>query len=217
VRDVDGGFATSIPGGRAVTVTAQAEGSGQPTDEALVVAIAAGDASALGALYDRYGSLAYGLAIRMMGDRDVAEDVVQETFVSVWRHAADFDPRRGTARAWLLTSIRHRCIDLLRGPRSPSKLDAPVEAALAVEAADDVWESVLRTLQAQDVRRALDRLPEEQRTTIHLAFFGGLTHTQIASQMAVPLGTVKGRMRLALDKLREMLLAPGELEPATEG
>jgi RNA polymerase sigma-70 factor (ECF subfamily) len=193
------------------------DGAAGITDEALMATLANGDSGALSALYDRFGRLAYGLAYHMLGDGEAAEDVVQEAFVSVWRNATSFDPRRGSARAWLLTAVRNRCIDALRGPRRPAKLDAPTEAALAIESPDDVWETVLRNLQAQDVRRALDRLPEEQRTTIHLAFFGGLTHAQIAAHMRVPLGTVKGRMRLAVEKLREHLLTSGGMEPATEG
>lgn len=186
------------------------------SDEALMAGLAAGDAGALSTLYDRFGRLAYGLAYHMLADGAAAEDVVQEAFVSVWRNATSFDPKRGTARAWLLTTVRNRCVDVLRGPRRHSKLDAPTEAALAMESPDDVWESVLRNLQAQDVRQALDRLPEEQRTTIQLAFFGGLTHAQIAAHMRVPLGTVKGRMRLAVEKLREYLVTSGGMEPATE-
>ncbi|HLZ08217.1 MAG TPA: sigma-70 family RNA polymerase sigma factor [Chloroflexota bacterium] len=188
----------------------------EPTDESLLRRLAGGDSGALGALYDRFGRLAYALAYRMLADQTAAEDVVQEAFVSVWRNAPAFNPERGSVRAWLLTAVRNRCIDTLRGPRLASKHEAPVDLALEAEARDDVLESVLRNLQAQDIQRALDGLPEEQRTTVNLAFFGGLTHTQIAAQTRVPLGTVKGRMRLALDKLRE-LLTTGGLKPASEG
>jgi RNA polymerase sigma-70 factor (ECF subfamily) len=113
--------------------------------------------------------------------------------------------------------VRNRCIDVLRGPRRPSKLDEPIDDLPDLRAADDVWETVAQRLQAQDVRNALDNLPEDQRTTINLAYFGGLTQTQIAAQMRVPLGTVKGRMRLALEKLREMLAKGRGFEPAVEG
>jgi RNA polymerase sigma-70 factor (ECF subfamily) len=192
------------------------DSSGIPTDEALLRRLVGGDSGALSTLYDRFGRLAYGLAYRMLADQTAAEDVVQEAFVSVWRNAPTFSPERGTVRAWLLTAVRNRCIDILRGPRLASKHEAPVDQAFEAEARDDVLESVLRSLQAQDIQRALDGLPEEQRITINLAFFGGLTHTQIAAQTRVPLGTVKGRMRLALDKLRETLTTGG-LEPASEG
>jgi RNA polymerase sigma-70 factor (ECF subfamily) len=152
----------------------------------------------------------------MLADAPAAEDVVQDAFVAIWRHAAAFDPRRGNVRPWLLTTVRNRCLDILRGPRPTIGLDPDDADSRSVTAPDDVWFSVWQDVQAQDVRRALDHLPEEQRTTIQLAFFGGLTHTQIAAQMRVPLGTVKGRMRLALGKLRELLSA-GELDPAPEG
>lgn len=186
------------------------------TDIALLSRMAKGDSASLGLLYDRYGRIAFGLALRMLGDRDLAEDAVQEAFLSVWRHAASFDATRGSARAWLLTMVRNRCIDVLRGPRPELGLEETVEAALNRQAAkDDVWATVARTLDADDVRQALEQLPEEQRVTVSLAFFGGLTHVQIAAQMRVPLGTVKGRMRLALEKLRETLVVLGNAEPAS--
>lgn len=196
--------------------TRRDEGLVQLADELLLTAIARGDPEALGALYDRYGGLAFGLAQRLLGDRELAEDVVQEAFLAVWRHAASFDAGRGSVRAWLLTSVRHRCIDVLRGPRRGLKLEESVEAAVREAGSDEVWEEVARTLQAADIQRALDGLPDEQRNVVRLAFFGGLTHAQIAAQLQVPLGTVKGRMRLALEKLRETLGASGGLERALE-
>ncbi len=177
-------------------------------------ALAAGSADALSELYGRYGRLSYALAYKMLNDEATAEDVVQESFVAVWRHAPGFDASRGAVRAWLLTTVRHRCIDVLRGPRRPTKLDELVEI---VPAADDVLGDVLQHVEAGEVRAALARLPEEQRATIDLAYFNGMTHAQIASHMRVPLGTVKGRMRLALEKLRELLIAPGGLQPARRG
>jgi RNA polymerase sigma-70 factor (ECF subfamily) len=191
--------------------------SGSPTDEALLAGLAAGDSGALGTLYDRFGRLAYGLSYRMLADPGAAEDVVQEVFVAVWRNAPSFRPEKGTVRAWLLTLVRNRCIDVLRGPHKARKLESPADEALEARALDDVLVSVLQSLQAQDVQSALARLPEEQRLAVHLAFFGGLTHAQIASQTQVPLGTVKGRLRLAIEKLRELLTTTGGLEPAREG
>lgn len=184
------------------------------SDEALMRALANGRADALSALYDRFGRLSYALAYRMLNDEAAAEDVVQEAFVAVWRSAPSFDAARGSARAWLLTTVRNRCIDVLRGPRRPSKLDDLVEI---MPAADDVLGDVLHNLQAREVQAALARLPEEQRATINLAYFSGMTHAQIASHMRVPLGTVKGRMRLALEKLRELLITSSGMEPAPEG
>jgi len=193
------------------------EGAGAETDEALLSGLAAGDSSALSALYDRFGRLSFGLAYRMLADQAAAEDVVQESFVSVWRNAPSFNPARGTARAWLLTTVRNRCIDVLRGPRRMSKFESPVEEAFELQASDNVLATVMQSLQAQDIQTALGHLSEEQRTTIHLAYFGGLTHAQIAAQTRVPLGTVKGRMRLALEKLRETLSSVGGMETAAEG
>lgn len=186
------------------------------SDAKLIDRVAAGDSAALGELYDRFGRMAYALAYRMTGDAMAAEDVVQEAYLGVWRNAVKFDSSRGTVRAWLMTSVRHRCIDVLRGPRRKSTLDESIDDSFDLKSGDDVWESVLQHLQAQDVRRALDGLPEDQRTTINLAYFGGLTHAQIAAQMRVPLGTVKGRLRLALDKLHHVMATGPGFEPAVE-
>jgi RNA polymerase sigma-70 factor (ECF subfamily) len=154
--------------------------------------------------------------LRVLGDAAAAEDIVQEAFLAVWRNAAGYDGARGTFRAWLMASVRNRCIDVLRGPRRALKLDDTIEATLDLTSGDDVWETVVLHLRAQDVRRALDSLPDDQRTTINLAYFGGLTHAQIAAQMRVPLGTVKGRMRLALEKLRAVLASGPGLDPVVE-
>lgn len=180
-----------------------------------MASIANGDAQALSQLYDQYGRIAYRLAYRMLGDQAVAEDAVQEAFLAIWRHASGFDASRGSARVWILTLVRHHCIDTLRGSKAKITLDPSIEESLPGPATDEVWDGVARTLEAQDVRRALDQLPEAQRATIDLAYYGGLTQAQIAGQMQVPLGTVKGRMRLALARLRE-LLTGGGLEPASD-
>lgn len=174
-------------------------------DTQLLGRVASGDSAALGDLYDRFGRLAFGLAYRMLGDATAAEDVVQESFIALWRTARSFDARRGSAQPWLMTSVRYRCIDLLRGPRRYAKFDKSIDASFDLKSDDDVWETVAQCLHTQDVRRALNGLPEDQRRTIDLAYFGGLTHVQIAAHMRVPLGTVKGRLRLALEKLRDAL------------
>lgn len=196
----------------------QAEG-GEPrelSDGFLLAELARQETRALGILYDRYGRLAYGLAYQMLRDATAAEDVVQEAFLSVWSNARRFDPARGSVRVWLLTMVRRRCIDILRGRRRRVEVDDLDDILEQSVPTDDVWETVLQKLEAQDVRRALASLPEEQRTTIQLAFFKGLTHAQIATQMNVPLGTVKGRLRLALDKLRLTLTPPNGSAPLTE-
>jgi RNA polymerase sigma-70 factor (ECF subfamily) len=189
------------------------------SDAALMAQLAEGEMAALGELYDRYGGTAYALAYRLLADRAAAEDVVQDTFLSLWRNAARFDAARGTVRFWLLTTVRRRCIDLLRMRRRGEGTGDPVDLADAAErlaAEDDVWRTVERTLTAGEVRRALAALPAEQQQAIQLAFFGGLTHAQIAAQMHLPLGTVKGRLRLALDHLRAILSADGGRGPLGE-
>ncbi|HEX5415582.1 MAG TPA: sigma-70 family RNA polymerase sigma factor [Chloroflexota bacterium] len=182
-------------------------------DEELVGRIARGDSAALGALYDRHGRLAFALAHRLLGDPTAAEDVVQEAFVALWRTAPRYDPARGVPRAWLLTTVRNRCIDILRGTRPSVPLETPDGELSLVAENGDVWEKVAQNLQAEDVQRALADLPEDQRTTIVFAYFKGMTHAQIAAHMEVPLGTVKGRLRLALGKLRELLEGTREGEP----
>ena len=184
------------------------------SDELLLRLLASGRADALSALYDRFGRLTHALAYRMLNDQAAAEDVVQEAFVAIWRNAPSFDSARGSARAWLFTTVRNRCVDVLRGTRRPSNVDDFLEI---VPASDDVLGDVLRNLQEREVQAALAKLPDEQRATIDLAYFSGMTHAQIASHMRVPLGTVKGRMRLALEKLRDLLITSGGLEPAHEG
>jgi len=187
--------------------------AGDTADDVLMARLSSGHTESLGILYDRYGGLGYGLAYRMLGDATAAADVVQEAFLAVWRTAHSYDPTKGTVRTWFMTAVRNRCIDILRGPRRQVELDDVMAETLSLTGTDDVWESVSKTIDAQTVQQALGRLPEDQRTTMTLAYFGGLTHAQIASQMRVPLGTVKGRMRLAMDKLRDMLTNTGDMKP----
>lgn len=144
----------------------------------------------------------------MLNDRAAAEDVVQEAFVAIWRNASSFDQARGSLRVWLLSIVRNRAIDRLRGAaklRPPSNPEAVRQES---EGADTV-ETVVLDLARQQLREAFSCLPEAQRQTIELAYFGGLTHAEIARQMRVPLGTVKGRMRIGLEKLRSFLEARG--------
>ncbi len=178
---------------------------GDVKDEELLHRLAAGDQSALAALYDRYGRLALWLANQTLGDGAAAEDAVQDAFVSVWRHAAAYDPSRGTVRAWLLATVRHRCIDLRRqGPHIPP---IALEPELALSEPDDsVWDHVAPRIEGEAVRRAIVTLPPEQRAAVYLAYYHGLTHAEIASRLQVPLGTVKSRLRLGLEKLRIALV-----------
>ena len=188
-------------------------------DDALLLAIQRRDEAALAALYDRYGRLAYGLAYRLLGERGGAEDVVQEAFLAVWRHAARYRPERGGARSWLLAIVHNAAIDRRRGrlkrEATALRLDP---AAVGLEGdIEETFAAVAEGIRAEHVRRALADLPVEQRQAIELAYFGGLTHQEIAERTGTPLGTVKSRLRLGLQKLRLLLGdlgEPGALPPA---
>lgn len=175
-------------------------------DTELAAQLRDGSSEAIAALYDRYGRLAFGLAYRIMNDNGAAEDVVQDAFLSAWRSARSYDPSKGGVRSWLLTIVRNRAIDRLRSATrtQETSLDA-IERAAAADATD----MVSRDAEHQEVQRGFSTLPEPQRRTIALAYFGGLTHVEIAQRMGVPLGTVKGRMRMGLEKMRTYLQARG--------
>ena len=172
-------------------------------DHALVDALVGRDLSALGALYDRYGRIAYTLAYRILGEPETAEDVVKDAFLAVWRGAGTFRRDRGNPRGWLLSIVHHRAVDLLR--RRTAFRPAPLEAAGETPADADTAEEAERNVERRSVLEALGTLPEAQRRTIELAYFGGYTHSELAELMGVPLGTVKGRMRIGLQKMRRAL------------
>ena len=159
----------------------------------------------LSRLYDRYGGVAFALAYRILDDRCAAEDIVQEAFLNVWRRAHTHDAKRGTARTWLLTVVHHQTIDHLRAMRSRGGATADIDAIMSLAGTEDVAATVARRMEGERVRMALAALPPDQRQVVTLAYFGGLTHCEIAAQIALPLGTVKGRMRLALHKLGDAL------------
>jgi RNA polymerase sigma-70 factor, ECF subfamily len=172
--------------------------------------MAAGSQDALAQLYDRYSGLAYGIALRVLGDPGRAEDAVQEAFLNVWNRAAAFDPARGSLRAWLLTAVRNRSIDYLRGRGAHERREQDLEpVAATVGAFSDPWHEVSLKLERDAVHEALTSLPPEQRQAVELAYFGGYSQTEIADLTRVPLGTVKGRMRLALEKLSSYLRGRG--------
>ena len=177
------------------------------TDEALLAAIGRGDPDALGRLYDRYGRLAIAVAYRVLGDRNTAEDTVQDAFLAVWRRVDSFDPRRGSARGWLLTIVRNAAVDRRRGRHARALQDTPLDDVTFRLATDgeETFAAVAASVEAERVRDALALLPSEQREAIELAYFGGLTHQEIAERTGAALGTVKGRMRLGLHKLRVAL------------
>lgn len=177
-------------------------------------ALAAADVDALALVYDRYGALAFSVAVRILGDARLAEDIVQETFLKLWNSAAGFDADKGSLRGWLLTSVRNRAIDQLRGRGAHERREVDLESAesAGVEGTHaDPWQEVSAAIQRDAVRDALARLPVEQKQTVELAFYGGYTYREIAEISRVPLSTVKGRMRLALEKLHSYLEGKGLL------
>ena len=182
-----------------------------PTDEDLLLAAAQGDQEAIGRLYDRHQGTMYGLAIRITNDAGLAQDVVQEAKLGEWRNAAWFDASRAKARTWILALVHHRAIDAVRRRRASVTLpdpDVPPPAALVVP---DLWDDVVGRLDAAAIRQALGRVPAAQREVIERAYFAGRTQQEIATQVGIPLGTVKSRVRLGLLALRAEL--GGEVSP----
>jgi len=173
-----------------------------PTDEQLLGAIAHGDDQALAALYDRFGRVAYGLALRILRDPTLAQDAVQDAFVAAWRTAAAFDPGRGRASAWLLTLVHRRAVDLVR--REDRRRGDPLEAAPPAAGAATHEEAWVRD-ERRRVQAALAELPPDQREALELAYYGGLTQSELAERLGIPLGTVKSRMFAGLAKLRDLL------------
>jgi RNA polymerase sigma factor (sigma-70 family) len=179
-----------------------------PSDEpdpVLLDRIAAGDLRALEVLYERYGKMAYSLALRITTETSAAEDVVQDAFLGAWRNAALYVAGRGSVKTWLLSIVHHRAIDAVRRRRPTSELPDRDDAPPIGGTVPDVWPQVAANLDRSAVQAALGALPEVQRTAIELAYFGGLTQTEIATRTGAPLGTVKSRMRLGLLALRRTL------------
>ncbi|HVQ22216.1 MAG TPA: sigma-70 family RNA polymerase sigma factor [Candidatus Saccharimonadia bacterium] len=178
-----------------------------PTDEQLMARIAALDASAIEALYDRYGSMAFGLATRITGDAALAEDVVQDAFLGVWRSADRYIDSRATAKTWLLSIVHHRAIDAVRRRRPTVELPDPEVTPPRALVVDDAWQEVLGRLDRAAIGMALATLSVVQREAIELAYFGGLTQAEIAERTGTPLGTVKSRVRLGLLSLRDAMIS----------
>lgn len=170
-----------------------------------------GDADAFEVIYDRHSAAAYSLARRLCRSAEVAEDVVQEAFLSLWRRRDRYDAARGDVRAWVLTIVHNVAIDRIRRAGSHERRRASAEGLEEyLEAPERTDEEVQRREEADQIRAALSALPDEQRQVIELAFFDGLTHTQIAAELEQPVGTVKGRIRLGLLKLQAQLEAGGQ-------
>jgi RNA polymerase sigma-70 factor (ECF subfamily) len=178
-------------------------------DEDLMPLIHDGDARAFEVLFDRHADAAFSLAYRMCGRRSTAEDVVQEAFMSLWRSGARYDRQRGSVRSWVLGVVHNRAIDVFRRDSVRTGQDVNSEGIVErMPAAEDTAREVQSREDATEVRTALADLPADQRQVIELAYFGGFTHAQIASMLQLPAGTVKGRMRLGLTKLRIALGDP---------
>jgi RNA polymerase sigma factor (sigma-70 family) len=192
--------------------TRNAETQNEPSDEALLNAIAGGAVWAMDSLYQRYSRILYSLAYRMVADHQVAEDLLQEAFLAVWRHATTYSPQTGTARSWLISILHHRAIDYLRHVRRRSTIqEAPLEELELNEsiAHPDAWVGAWQSVKSSHVRAALMKIPPEQRLVIELAYFQGWTHSEIAEGTQIPLGTIKARMRLGLLHLKQVLIQMG--------
>jgi RNA polymerase sigma-70 factor (ECF subfamily) len=175
-------------------------------DEELMQLVRQGEMRAFELVFDRHSGAAFSLAYRMCGRQAMAEDIVQEAFMSLWRSGARYDASRGSVRTWVLSVVRNRAIDLFRreGARGGREL-AEEDAAERMPAPELTDTEVERRDEARQIRKALGKLPPDQRQVIELSFFGGFTHSQIASMLELPSGTVKGRMRLGLTKMRLVL------------
>jgi RNA polymerase sigma-70 factor, ECF subfamily len=188
---------------RSVTPVGSSE---DQSESELMRQVAAGEIGGLETLYDRYHSMAYALALRITTETGLAEDVVQDSFLGLWRNAGRYAQERGSVRGWLLAIVRHRAIDALRRQRASVALgEEPDDALPSMLTLPDIWPEVAGRLDGESVRRAILLLPPAQRDVIELAYFDGLTQREIAERTGAPLGTVKSRMRLGLVALRVQL------------
>jgi RNA polymerase sigma-70 factor (ECF subfamily) len=178
-------------------------------DEDLMSLVGDGDAGAFAGLYDRHSRAAYSLAYRMMGERQAAEDLVQEAFLKLWRAAGSYRTQRGSVRTWVLSIVHHRGIDQLRSAASRRRTQDRAEATAPTSQPSEAFAETWRSSQREQVREALRGLPLEQLKVLELAYFSGYTHVEIADLLDLPLGTVKGRMRLGLKKIREYFDSQG--------
>jgi RNA polymerase sigma-70 factor (ECF subfamily) len=175
-----------------------ADEKGLPTDLALVAGIRSGEQSAMAALYDRYSSVVYSVALRVLGDTGAAEDILQEVFLQLWRSPGSFDASRGSLGAWLAVIARNRAIDGLRKRRPESDVE---DVVLSIE--PDLADETDRARAAEKVRGVMGAMPAAQRSALEMAYFEGLTHTEIAAKTGEPLGTIKTRIRAGLTTLRK--------------
>jgi RNA polymerase sigma-70 factor (ECF subfamily) len=175
------------------------------SDEAVLALVARSEEVALAEIYDRFGAVAYGLALRVLRDEGLAQDAVQDAFLAVWRTAASFSPERGAARTWVLTLVHRRAVDLVR--REERRRGDPLESA-AEPASDELTDQqAWLRFERERVQAALRRLPDQQREALELAYYGGFSQSQLAERLGEPLGTIKSRMHTGLARLRELLEA----------
>jgi RNA polymerase sigma-70 factor (ECF subfamily) len=187
---------------------------GALADEELMALVYEGDTRAFEVIFDRHAGVAFSLAYRMCGRRPLAEEIVQEAFMSLWRSTARYDPSRGSVRSWVLRVVHNRAVDAFRRELPSASHDVPDDwISEVLPARERTEDEVQRRSDARLVRSALDELPRDQRQVIELAYFGGFSHAQIAAALGVPAGTVKGRMRLGLSKLRIALGEPAGVLP----
>jgi RNA polymerase sigma-70 factor, ECF subfamily len=182
-------------------------------DEDLISLIEASDADAFAALYDRHSRVAFSLAYRMMGDRQAAEDLTQDAFLKVWRGAGSYRAERGSVRTWVLSIVHNRGIDQLRSLASRRRTQDRIETSAPRSQPSEAFAETWRNSQRDQVREALDTLPAEQLKVLELAYFSGYTHVEISELLSLPLGTVKGRMRLGLKKVRDHFESEGTAVP----
>jgi RNA polymerase sigma-70 factor (ECF subfamily) len=172
-------------------------------DEDLISLVESADAEAFATLYDRHSRAAFSLAYRMMGERQASEDLTQDAFLKVWRGASSYRAERGSVRTWILSIVHNRGIDQLRSHASRRRTQDRIEASAPRSQPSEAFAETLRNSQRDQVREALNTLPPEQLKILELAYFSGYTHVEIAELLRLPLGTVKGRMRLGLKKIRD--------------
>ena len=198
------GIGSSVALGNVVTSDKAGE------DAALLARIASGDADALGELYDRYGRVVFGVLYRLLGIPEAAEEVTQDAFHAIWRRASTYRADRGAVRTWMLAIARNAAIDWRRTKGKRFEREAAIDEAAELVEEIRVDDRVIAGLRAERVRAAVAALPLEQRTVLSLAFWSGLSQTEIAERTGTPLGTVKSRVRLGMIKLRDRLQLEAE-------
>jgi RNA polymerase sigma factor (sigma-70 family) len=193
-------------------------------DRAVLALVADGQLDSLQELYDRYRTMAYSIALRITTDASLAEDVVQDAFLGVWRNAARYVEGRGSVKTWVLSIVHHRAVDAVRRRRPTSSLPEREETPPPALTLPDVWQEVVGNLDRAEIAGAMATLTDVQREAIELAYWGGLTQQEIAAQTGAPLGTVKSRVRLGLLALRRSLVGDvagagveGAIDASTEG